>query len=177
MNSLERKEARFQRRLAKRKDKIKDRSNRYGDINDAFRFYNVFENAKKCTRNVGYKKSTIMFKYHMFSIVGKTCVDIKSGNYKVNNTYHFVINERGKKRDIDAPVIRDRLVHKVICRSMLIPIYDPMLIYDNGASSIDKGFSFAILRLKKYLSQWYRKYGLNGYVVTVDFRQGIKRLP
>ena len=62
--------------------------------------------------------------------------------------YYFT-NERGKIRDIDAPHIKDRLVHKVISNDTLIPIFDSKLIYDNGASSIGKGFSFAIKRVKK----------------------------
>lgn len=169
MNSLERKELRYQRRKTKRANKIIERYSKHGNIIRNFNFHNVYENAKLCTRNVGYKKSTKMFKYHMFSIVGKTCVDIKQDKYKVNKTYHFKINEGGKTREIDAPVIKDRLVHKVISRNMLMPIYDPMLIYDNGASCINKGFSFALLRLKKFLLDWYKKYGLEGYVITIDF--------
>ena len=144
MNSIERKEVRYQRRKAKRQSKIDIMSCVNTDINKSFTFKNVYDKAKKCTRNVGYKKSTINFKLHMFSIVSKTCSDIKNNTYKVGNTYKFQINERGKVRDIDAPHIKDRLVHKVISNDILIPIFDSKLIYDNGAISIGKGFSFAI---------------------------------
>lgn len=116
MNSLERKEKRYLRRYARRKCNNEIRNIVSGNIKDVFNFENVYSNAKKCTRNVGYKKSTINFKLHMFSIVGRTCIDIKEENYKFGKTYSFVINERGKTRNIDAPLINDRLVHKVILK-------------------------------------------------------------
>ena len=151
MNSLERKELRYQRRKKKREDKLITNSNKYADVNKCFTFNKVYGYAKKCTRNVCYKKSTINFKLHMFSIVGSTCYNIKNNCYKVGKTNKFKINERGKIRDIDAPLIQDRLVHKVISNEILIPLYDSKLIYDNGASTINKGFSFAIKRVKTIL--------------------------
>ncbi len=169
MNSLERKELRYQRRKEKREDKLIINSNNYDDVNKCFTFNKVYNYAKKCTRNVGYKKSTINFKLHMFSIVGSTCTNIKNNTYTVNKTYKFKINERGKERNIDAPHIKDRLIHKVISNEILIPLYDSKLIYDNGASTINKGFSFSIKRVKTILRKWFNKYGLNGYVVIIDY--------
>ena len=169
MNSLERKELRYQRRKKKREDKLIINSDKYADVNNCFVFSKVYDYAKKCTRNVGYKKSTINFKLHMFSIVGSTCYNIKNNCYKVGKTNKFKINERGKIRDIDAPLIQDRLVHKVISNEILIPLYDSKLIYDNGASTINKGFSFAIKRVKTILRKWFNKYVLDGYVVIIDY--------
>ena len=45
-----------------------------------------------------------------------------------------------KVRVIDAPHIKDRLIHKVISNEILIPLYEPYFIYDNGASQGLKGF-------------------------------------
>ena len=169
MNSVERREKRYLRRKEKRQDKIDIKSSNNSNIQEIFTFKNIFDKARRCTRNVGYKKSTINFKLHMFSIVSKTCNDLKNDCYIVGDTYKFQINERGKIRDIDAPHIKDRLVHKVISNDILIPIYDSKLIYDNGASSIGKGFSFAIKRVKKLLRKWYLKHGMNGYIILIDF--------
>lgn len=169
MNSIERREKRYLRRKEKRQINVGVKSSNNSNLQRIFTFKNVFDKARKCTRNVGYKKSTINFKLHMFSIVSKTCSDIKNNHYKVGDTYKFQINERGKIRDIDAPHINDRLVHKVISNDILIPIFDSKLIYDNGASSIGKGFSFAIKRVKKLLRKWYLKHGMNGYIVLIDF--------
>ena len=169
MNSKERKEQRYQRRKEKREKKIIERSNKYADINNAFCFHKVMYYANKCCNGVRWKKSTTHFRLHQFSIVANCCYSIKNNSYKVGKTYKFQINERGKIRDIDAPHIKDRLVHKVISNEILVPIYEPHLIYDNGASQKNKGFLFALNRLKSKLQSHYRKYGLNGYVVLIDY--------
>ena len=164
MNSLERKEIRYKRRKEKRNN---INSNRY-NVYNAFTFSNVLYYADKCCLNVGYKRSTTLFKLHKFSIVGKVCTDIKNNTYKVGKTYRFQIKERGKVRDIDAPFIKDRLIHKVISDEILIPLYDRHLIYNNGASQEGKGFMFTLYRLKYILSKFYNKYK-DGYVVLIDF--------
>ena len=59
---------------------------------------------------------------------------------------HFTVCERGKIRGIDAPHITDRQIHKVISKEVLEPLYDPSMIYDNGASRIGKGLHWQIKR-------------------------------
>ena len=140
MNSKERKEARYIRRKNKRLNILKERSNKYCNINNVFCFHKVRYYANKCCNGVSYKKSTQNFKLHMFTIVSTTCNNIKNDNYVVGKTYKFQINERGKIRNIDAPHIKDRLVHKTLSNEILSPIYTPHMIYDNGASIKNKGF-------------------------------------
>lgn len=106
---------------------------------------------------------------HQFTIIANTCHNIKNNNYKVGKTYKFQINERGKIRNIDAPHINDRLIHKVLSNEILLPIYEPHIIYDNGASQKDKGFTFALYRVKDKLQKFYIKNKLNGYVVLIDY--------
>ena len=169
MNSRERKDARYLRRKVLRESKNIYRSNKYASIEEAFCFHKVMYYADKCCNGVRYKKSTQNYQLHMFTNISNTCRNIKNGTYVVGKTYKFKINERGKIRNIDAPHITDRLVHKVISNEILLPIYTPHMIYDNGASTKGKGFGFAIKRVKSKLKKWNRKYGLNGYVVLIDF--------
>ena len=169
MNSIERKKLRYERRKNKRIEKVEKRSKEYADLNKAFCFSKAMYYGDKCCNGVGYKKSTQNFKLHEFTIISNLCRDIKTGNYKVGDTYSFIINERGKTRNIDAPHIKDRLVHKILSNEIIEPLYSPHLIYDNGASMKNKGFKFCINRVKKKLYSWYLKNGLNGYVVFIDF--------
>lgn len=149
MTSRERHEARYRRRKARRDEKNIERSKYYANLDRAFAFSKVMYYADKCCNGVGYKKSTQKFKLHLFTSIAMTCRNIKIGNYIVHDTYKFTINERGKTRYIDAPYIYDRLVHKVISNEIVLPLYQPHLIYDNGASMKNKGFLFAIKRVKK----------------------------
>lgn len=168
MTSKERKELRYQRRKQKRINKLIEDSKKYSRIEKSFTFHKVMFYADKCTKGVNYKRSTQYFKLHMFTIIATTCKNIKNNTYKVGNTYKFKINERGKERLIDAPYIKDRLVHKVLSNEIL-PIYHKHFIYDNGASIKGKGLHMALKRLKNKLYSHYLKYGTNGYIVKIDF--------
>ena len=169
MNSQERKEKRYQRRKNRRFEKVVNRSKEYASLDKTFCFSKAIYYGDKCCNGVGYKKSTQNFKLHQFTITASIYRDIKTGNYKVGDTYSFVLNERGKERKIDAPHIKDRLVHKILSNEIIEPIYRHHLIYDNGASMKNKGFRFSVDRVKKKMYSWYLKNGLSGYVVLIDF--------
>lgn len=169
MNSRERKELRYQRRKKRREEKNIIRNNKYGSIDEAFCFHKVMYYADKCCKGVGFKKSTQMFKLHMFTNIATTCYDIKTNNYKVGATYAFTIHERGKVRNINAPHIKDRLVHKVLVNEILTKLYYPHFVYGNGASVKGKGFHFSLAYVKKILYSWYLKNGLDGYVLVIDY--------
>lgn len=169
MTSKERKEARYQRRKQKRIDIINKRSEMYANIDNAFCFHKVMYYANKCCNGVRWKKSTKIFDLHSLTNIATTCYNIKNDCYKVRDTFKFTINERGKTREIDAPHICDRLVHKVLCNEIIVPIYENNLIYDNGASITNKGFIFAINRVRKKLEKFYNIYKDNLYIVLIDF--------
>ncbi|MCD7811979.1 MAG: hypothetical protein LUG91_09080 [Ruminococcus sp.] len=44
----------------------------------------------------------------------------------------------------------------------------PLLIYDNSASQIGKGQTFALERVRKMLQKAYLQYGKEAYVVQLD---------
>lgn len=168
MTSKDRKEARYKRRK-KRIDVINKRSEMYSSIDSAFCFHKVMYYASKCCNGVRWKRSTKLFIMHELTNIATTCYNIKNDCYKVRDTFKFTINERGKKREIDAPHIKDRLIHKVICNEIILPIYNPNLIYDNGASIINKGFTFALNRVKSKVEYFYKLYKDNLYIVLIDF--------
>ncbi len=84
---------------------------------------------------------------------------------------HFTISERGKTRPIDAPRIQDRQVHKVYTQKVLIPLYLPSMIYNNGASLPGKGFEFSKRMLREDLRWHFRRWGREGYIILIDFKQ------
>ena len=84
---------------------------------------------------------------------------------------HFTLCERGKVRPIDAPHITDRQIHKVLSKEVLVPLYSPSLIYDNGASREGKGLHWQYKRIKQQLARHYRKYGRAGGVLLLDLKK------
>lgn len=87
------------------------------------------------------------------------------------NYVHFTLSERGKIRPIDAPRIQDRQIHKIFTQKVLLPLYLPSMIYNNGASLPGKGFEFSKRELKNDLRWHFRHYGREGHIILIDFKQ------
>ena len=175
MNNTEsltkRKEDRYERRQEKRQNAIKQRSEEVGTIEDVFTFYNVFMNGKKCCRGVRWKDSVILFESYLVTISAALKKEVIEGEWEPSPYNHFPINERGKVREIDAPYIRDRVVHKILTKDILYPLYMPYIIFNNGASLPNKGFAFSQRQLKRDLWKHYDKYGRAGWIIMVDMSQ------
>ena len=109
--------------------------------------------------------------------VYKTHKALHDGSYKSKGFIEFTIMERGKKRNIRSVHISERVVQKVLCDKILVPIYTDTLIYDNGASQKGKGTDFAMNRLTCHLQRHHRKHGINGYVLLMDFKNYFASIP
>lgn len=66
--------------------------------------------------------------------------------------------------------VSERVAQRSLCADALIPVLSHSLVYDNGASVKGKGISFAMDRLTAHLHRHYRKYGQEGYVLSIDFK-------
>ena len=66
---------------------------------------------------------------------------------------------------------QDGGVHKVLSKEVLVPLYSPSLIYDNGASREGKGLHWQYKRIKQQLARHYRKYGRAGGVLLLDLKK------
>ena len=169
MTSRERKELRYQRRQEKRKEKRKALIESIGSAEEVFNFHDMFVFGEQCCRGVMWKQSTQNFHRHLFS---RTAMNRKRAlnNYKMKRLVRFSINERGKTRMIEAPHIDDRQIHKTLTQKVLLPLYEPRLIYDNGASLKKKGLKFSQDYFDSRLRRHIRKYGMAGWVIIADFK-------
>ena len=170
MTSQERHEARYQRRKARRREKLIARNQAVGALQEAFSYRNMFFYGKKCCNGVRWKQSTQNFELHLFSGTASRRRNLLSGKWKPKKCTHFTLCERGKVRPIDAPHITDRQIQKTLCSGVLIPLYTPSMIYDNGASQKKKGLHFAFRRLEEQLHWHYRRYGREGGILLIDLK-------
>lgn len=171
MNSLERHEARYQRRKARRIAKHKARCEALGGVDTVFRYDNLFQAGRKCCNGVRWKQSTQNFEAHLFSKTAALRKRIIGGEWTPSKGVQFTLRERGKVRQINAPHIVDRQLHKALTKECLLPLYQPSLIYDNGASLKGKGLHFHFKRLKEHLRWHYKRYGRSGGVLLIDFKK------
>lgn len=170
MTSLERHEARYQRRKANREAKRISRMEEL-DFDRVFLFEHLYKAYKKCRRVVSWKASTQKYIVQAPLEVYQTLKRLQKGTFKTDGFYEFDLYERGKKRHIRSVTMRERVVQRCLCDYSLVPQISRSFIYDNGASLEHKGYHFAIERLKRHLQYHYRKHGNEGYILLFDFRK------
>ena len=130
-------------------------------------FENLYRGMRHCKKNVMWKDSTAGFVKN--GLVN--CVDLHdelmSGRYKIGKYAVFTITEP-KERSIVSTRIRGRTFQRSLCDNYLTRELTKSFIYDNCACQVGKGTDFARKRLKVHLQRFYRKHGLNGYVLKCD---------
>jgi len=134
-----------------------------------FTMKHLLKSAKLCKKNVGWKSSVQNFMRTVFYNCIIILYELRKGTFEFKETNEFDIFERGKKRHIKSIKIRDRVVQKVLCQFLLLPLFRNSFIYDNCASLKDKGISFTFNRVTAMLQKYYRKHGNKGYVLRYDF--------
>ena len=173
MNSEERKAARYLRRKEKRISKRNDKLSKYDDFSLVTDPNNLYSAFRSCRKGVSWKESTQRYEMNLFNNISDAIEKLENGETMHHGFVEFVINERGKTRYIKSVHISERVIQKVLCDNVLVPILSNSLIYDNGASVKKKGIHFAIRRLITHLSKFYRRNGFSneGYALTIDFRK------
>lgn len=167
LNSQQRKDKRYERRKAKREAKKRAFNAAYDDYDKCFDLNEIYNAFNECRKGVNWKRSTKVYSINHLKYAWETYESLHNDKYKFKGFTEFTIVERGKKREIKAVHISDRVVQRCLCNS-LIPVLSHNLIYDNGASLKGKGISFSLERFKCMLDRHYRKYGRDGYALTID---------
>lgn len=138
----------------------------FDKFTDANSLYEAFQESK---RESYWKGSVQKFEKYLLTNIFDLQKELRSGTYEQKPFVEFVLNERGKTRRIKATHIRDRVVQRALCDTVLNPCLQPSLIYDNGASLKGKGIDFTRRRLQCHLERFIRKHGKNGYILKIDF--------
>ena len=129
------------------------------------------ECAYECTRQSRWKETTQRYLSNLLVKNIELQEDVLSGKYKLSPTVDFILNERGHIRQIEASVVRDRIVQKTLMKNILTPSIRPVLIYDNYASLSGRGTSFARKRFEVMLHRYIHKHGTDGYILLIDIKK------
>lgn len=159
------------RRKARREAKINQRCAMLGGLDGVFTYNKLYKAGKDCCKGVRWKNSVQRFEMHLFSGTAVRRKAILHDGWRPGGYVHFTLAERGKIRQIDAPRVQDRQIHKAYTRYVLLPLYRPSMIWNNGASLPGKGLEFSRRELMDDLRSHYRRYGRNGSLILLDFKQ------
>ncbi len=95
MTSAERREARFQRRKAKREEARLKRSRECGDFEEVFSFRHLYLSGKKCCKGVYWKNSTQRYIGNLIANTAKTRRELLTGTFRHRGFHQFDLVERG----------------------------------------------------------------------------------
>ncbi len=133
-------------------------------------FQNLYAAFKASSRGRRHKSEVIKFEMNLSFNLWKLKNELEQKKYKVNGYYSFKIYEP-KEREIQALYYRDRIVQHSLCDNVLRDFFEKRLIYDNGACRIGKGTHFSMRRLIKFMRDFYKIYGSNGYILKCDIKK------
>lgn len=139
------------------------------DIESIIGFAALYESMMKCKRNVIWKDSVAFFRHHAVEQVIKLSDELKSGTYTPRTTKKFTVLSP-KQREVMGVAFRDRVYQRSLNDNAIYPQMTRRFIYDNAACQKKRGTDFARGRLHCFLDRFYRKHGLNGYVLQCDIK-------
>ncbi len=124
----------------------------------------------ECKKDTSWKSSIQTFETNCLIECFNLAQEVKNRTYKPSEYREFDICERGKKRHIKAPLVKDRVLSHALCAQVLNPTLRPHLIYDNSAALEQRGITFARKRILTHLHDYYNKNKTNkGYILQTDF--------
>lgn len=168
MTSEERREARYQRRRAKRAAAKTARNRTADNFSLVLSYGALYDAYRACRRNVTWKASVQKYITQAPVNVYRTWKRLQDGTYASPRFFEFDICERGKKRHIKSTIIGERVVQRALCDNSLVPALRRTFIHDNGACMTGKGYTFAVDRLCCHLQKFIRKHGPDGYILMCD---------
>lgn len=115
MTSEERREARYQRRKARRAEKKTAQCAMCDNFDWVFSYEHLYHSYRMCRRNVAWKASVQKYMTQAPLNVLQTYTRLMNGKFKTTGFFEFDIMERGKKRHIRSVTISERVVQRCLC--------------------------------------------------------------
>ena len=129
----------------------------------------LWESMLKCKSGVIWKDSVAKFFLNGVSEVQKLCDELHQGTYHERKHRFFTVTSP-KERQIMSISFRDRVYQRSLNDNVIYPEMIRHFIYDNGACQRGKGTDFARNRMKCHMQRYWRKNGLNGWILKMDVK-------
>jgi len=92
---------------------------------------------------------------------------LKTKKYTLSPYNTFEVFEP-KRRVVMSNSYKDKVVQHSLCDNVLEPILTRSFITDNYASQVGKGTHYGLDRLREFLRRFYRKNGIDGWILKAD---------
>lgn len=143
---------------------------RYGDlfsqVVDIENMYAAFEEARKGRK---FKPEIMEASARIEELISDLIFSLWTGEWKPDEYHQFETRKEVKRRIINAPTFRDRIIHHAMCR-VVMPLFERKFIFDSyacRAKGTGKGTHTAVERLAKFIRQ-QRAESSKAYVLQCD---------
>lgn len=137
------------------------------DFEKVIDFQNMYRAFRKAKCGKGYKKSSARFDLAALDGVHTLIKQLKEKTYRISEYNEFKVYEP-KERIIQTTSFKDKVIQHSLCDNVIMPRLQRVFIYDNCAGQKGKGTLFGLDRLSEQMEQFYRKYGMSGYILKCD---------
>ena len=178
MTNRERIQRRIERDKARKAERRRALIEKHGTFENVITMQNLHRSLQRRRSDVEWKGSVQRYIQHAIVKIKRTKDDLMKGELHINRTIRRrMIYERGKARIIHAIMIDARVIQGALCDSSITPLTQPLLIYDNPASTKGKGVSHARKRIMKFLKRQALKHGADFYAFSYDFTGYFASIP
>ncbi len=146
------------------------------DFDKVIDFKNMYKAYKKAKRGKGYKKSSARFGIMALDGINTLIEQLKNKTYQISPYQEFKVYEP-KERIIKTTSFKDKVVQHSLCDNVILPKLKQVFIYDNCAGQKGKGTLFGLNRLSEQMGLFYKRYGLNGYILKCDISKFFYSIP
>lgn len=133
---------------------------------DIENMYTAFEEARRGRK---FKSEIMAVSERIEHVITKLILDLTAGNWQPETYHQFEARNEVKRRIINAPTFRDRIVHHALCL-VVMPLFERKFIFDSyacRAKGTDKGTHMAVRRLAKFIRQQKAESG-RAYILQCD---------
>lgn len=114
-----------------------------------YSFENLYSAYLKVKKGRRYKKEVLEFSHNLEENLFKIQKELKNETYKHGNYRKFIVRD-SKKREIKAPIVKDRVIHHALC-NLIDPIFNNTFYDYSYACRKGKGNHKAVKALKRKL--------------------------
>ena len=137
------------------------------DFEKVYDFENLYKAYRKARLGKRWKDAAAKYEINALDATHFLSNLLKAQTYKPSEYKTFKVYEP-KERVVMTNSYKDKVVQHSLCDNVLEPKLSKQFIYDNYASQKGKGTHFGLDRVVSFMRSYYRKNGLNGWILKCD---------
>lgn len=137
------------------------------DFEKIYDFESLYRAYRKARRGKRWKEAAAKFEINMLEALHLLSIMLKQKTYTPAPYHTFLIYEP-KQRVVMTNSYKDKVVQHALCDEVLEPSLSKAFIFDNYASQPNKGTHFGLARMEKFMREYYRHHGADGWILKGD---------